>query len=240
MEEVKRKANPGEYIKLTNDAGFVFNRAGDILKVHSSDDLVRVLGKDHPRDTGDDNYKWSYTENEYVVLEGYEPNDEEKPKFKVGDRVRFRDWDDMVKEFETDKDGNIIVMDSDGFFVRFVKQMKYLCGTYATIEEIDGRDVMLTDFTDIGDTDWRYTIGMFKLAEEETLKTFEMVAKAEGDGQTYENDGMTYSREEGFKNARIGSINSFIRKDGWKAQELRKEMTLEEIEKELGYKIKIK
>lgn len=266
MEEVKRKANPGEYIKLTNDARFNFNRTGDILKVHSvfESGTVGVLAKDHPRDTcGSGDYEWYYCISDYVVLEGYTPEEKpeekvEKPKFKVGDRVRFRDWDDMAKEFGTDNGCNIPCK-----FV-FVKSMRQLCGTYATIESIDGSRVFLKDFTAEGDPDWIYSTDMIELAEE-TLKTFEMVAKAEGDGQTYSNGEMYYNRQTGFTDKQGDGFPAFVWADvdtdpavynalnrsglyrfihacDWKPveEEPAREMTLEEIEKELGYKIKIK
>ncbi len=46
-------------------------------------------------------------------------------KFKVGDRVRFREWEDMVKEFGTDDENDISVsMDQ----VYFLHTMRFLCG----------------------------------------------------------------------------------------------------------------
>lgn len=83
-KEVKRRANVGDYIKLTNTI-FSFDEKGDILKI---DGLVGccpyVLGKNHIKDTGDNGEKWVYFEEEYVVLEREE---KEMRKFKVGDRV---------------------------------------------------------------------------------------------------------------------------------------------------------
>lgn len=75
VREVRRKARVGEYIKLTKKS-FTFNEVGDILKVSSVDNnLVKVLAKDHPRDTDGADYEedWSYTTDEYVVLERYQP-----------------------------------------------------------------------------------------------------------------------------------------------------------------------
>lgn len=186
-------------------------------------------------------------------------NPEEKPKFKVGDRVRFRDWDDMAKEFGTAGIGSIDCK------CTFVMGMRHLCGTYATIESIDGYRVFLKDFTAKEGATWDYSTDMIELAEE-TLRTFEMVARAEGDGQTYLSGSMYYNRKTGFTNkgGKMWSVGAwsdredesvaenllnrsalyrFIHCDGWKPVEVResvKEMTLEEIEKELGYKIKIK
>lgn len=53
--------------------------------------------------------------------------------FKVGDRVRIRQWDDMENEFGTDVYGNIMVR------LRFIPSMKYLCGKDAVITNINER-----------------------------------------------------------------------------------------------------
>ena len=84
-KEVKRPAKKGDYIKLI-EKSFSFTEVGDILKVTSvdKDGLVRVLGKDHPRDTEDSPVRlWSYDINEYVVLENYQPKEKpQKVEFK--------------------------------------------------------------------------------------------------------------------------------------------------------------
>lgn len=51
-------------------------------------------------------------------------------KLKVGDKVRIRDWDDLVNEFGVDACGDI---DNRGF----TKGMKQFCGMETIIEEID-------------------------------------------------------------------------------------------------------
>lgn len=56
-----------------------------------------------------------------------------KYSFKVGDRVRFRSWDDMKCEFGVDpKTGSINIRGK----IYFDKYMRPLCKTYATIESI--------------------------------------------------------------------------------------------------------
>lgn len=83
-KEVKRRANVGDYIKLTNSI-FSFDEKGDILKIDGlKEDLFYVLGKNHLRDTKFPNHNWTYVEEDYVVLEREE---KEMRKFKVGDRV---------------------------------------------------------------------------------------------------------------------------------------------------------
>lgn len=56
-----------------------------------------------------------------------------KYSFKVGDRVRFRSWDDMKREFGVEPEtGRINIRNK----IYFTKDMRPLCGTYATIESI--------------------------------------------------------------------------------------------------------
>ena len=47
---------------------------------------------------------------------------ENKMRYKIGDKVRVRQWDDMAKEFGVDN-GNILI---NGFY--FIKEMKQYCG----------------------------------------------------------------------------------------------------------------
>lgn len=59
-----------------------------------------------------------------------------KYSFKVGDRVRFRSWDDLEREFGIDpayRRGGISIK---GGTIYFSHCMRPLCGTYATIETI--------------------------------------------------------------------------------------------------------
>jgi len=77
------------------------------------------------------------------------PKAEEKknPKnepFKVGERVQFKNWSEMEKEFGVDFIGSINCEYS------FTRTMRCLCGTYATIEIIDGTRVYLKDFSSKG------------------------------------------------------------------------------------------
>lgn len=51
--------------------------------------------------------------------------------FQVGDKVRIRSWNDMVKEFGTDGFGDIPCC------CYFVKDMKPICGDEFTITMID-------------------------------------------------------------------------------------------------------
>lgn len=55
-------------------------------------------------------------------------------KYKVGDKVRVRQWDDMAKEFgELSRDISIVKVDDNCLFKN---EMKKYCGTVVTIEKV--------------------------------------------------------------------------------------------------------
>ena len=60
-------------------------------------------------------------------------------KYKVGDKVKIRKWDDMVSEFDVDASGDI---ELPGIF--FTKKMEKFCGKIVTIQErkvdLDGEE----------------------------------------------------------------------------------------------------
>ena len=93
-----------------------------------------------------------------LLAEPREPVKEE-PKFKVGELVRIRQWDDMVKEFGVDSVGDIYSC------VQFVTSMKPLCGKYAEIVSLDENDVEVKlKFFNCGglDTSWNYSTDMIE------------------------------------------------------------------------------
>lgn len=51
-------------------------------------------------------------------------------KYKVGDKVKIRQWDDMASEFDVDTSGDI---ELPGIF--FTNEMKKFCGKIVTIQE---------------------------------------------------------------------------------------------------------
>lgn len=69
----------------------------------------------------------------------FEPYNRE---FEVGDEVRIRQWDDMVKEFDLNRSGEWIQCKQS-----FVKEMKHLCGRKCKITSINEDRVKL-DFGD--------------------------------------------------------------------------------------------
>lgn len=80
------------------------------------------------------------------------------------------------------------------------------------------------------------------------MLTYEMIGLADENGKTYECDWGTYSKKDGFKfpNLPFGDSQNFVEdfanqllhSNVWKLQRGKK-MTLEDIEKELGYKIEL-
>ena len=82
-----------------------------------------------------------------------------KNKFKVGDRVRVRQWDDMVKEFGLINGYRIPFTKTCG--ITFTGNMKHLCGRTATIIRIDyDTEKVDLDFDDnSGGTNWDFFLG---------------------------------------------------------------------------------
>jgi hypothetical protein len=60
-------------------------------------------------------------------------------EFKVGDRVRIRQWDDMEKEFGLDCLGRIQCL------YKFTEGMKRLCGREITIEVLNDKGIQRVD-----------------------------------------------------------------------------------------------
>lgn len=74
--------------------------------------------------------------------------------FKIGDRVRFKNWVQMENEYGLDESGGIRTIFS------FSELMKHLCGTFATIEEIERGVITLTNFSAQGRTGFFFTKDM--------------------------------------------------------------------------------
>ena len=82
----------------------------------------------------------------------------EEPKFKVGELVRIRQWDDMIKEFGTIDTGSVNCK------CYFTTGMKRLCGKYAEITNLrEGGYVGLKLFNCDGlNTSWGYSTDMIE------------------------------------------------------------------------------
>lgn len=51
-------------------------------------------------------------------------------RYKVGDKVKVREWDDMIVEFGTDEDGDIKCR------LFFIADMKKYCGKEMTVSRV--------------------------------------------------------------------------------------------------------
>ena len=97
-------------------------------------------------------------------VEKLEKEKAQKHEFKVGDRVQFKSWEEMEREFGADDYG---IFTS----ISFIPKMEFLCGSYATIKSIDnyfGR-VELTNFSipDVDGNKWIFSLDMLKSAVNE-------------------------------------------------------------------------
>lgn len=79
-------------------------------------------------------------------------------KFKVGDKVKIKSWEEMEEEFGLDHAENI------NCNFGFTKAMKKYCGTVATIRKIDSDgEVKLTSASSNLDfSDWKFSTDMIK------------------------------------------------------------------------------
>lgn len=82
-------------------------------------------------------------------------------EFKVGQRVRIRQWDDMVKEFGTQ---NILGTIAIRCKNTFPERMKHLCGKSATIKEFYGDIVDLADWQEdaVNYKCWSFSLDMLE------------------------------------------------------------------------------
>ena len=82
-------------------------------------------------------------------------------KFKVGDRVRIRQWDDMEKEFGLDSGGFIKCNGS------FLRSMRVLCGKEFVISELTDPIIYSKTALKVSglETDWTITTDMIELVD---------------------------------------------------------------------------
>lgn len=76
--------------------------------------------------------------------------------FYVGQRVQFKDWDEMVNEFGTDCFGNIDCR------YKFPEEMEHLCGRTAVIDGINEDRIFLREFSISPSRGYAYSIDMIK------------------------------------------------------------------------------
>lgn len=135
-----------------------------------------------------------------------------KYEFKVGDRVQFKEWDEMEKEFGLDSWGDIKCS------VCFDADMCHLCGTYATIKKIcrDGT-VSLSEFSTKGDKYWLYHVDMLKPASTKKQKADNENSKPNGEDKPTTYPTITAHLIEGNKttvmlsDGRIGEVTCYYK-----------------------------
>ena len=95
-----------------------------------------------------------------LLAEPSEPVKEE-PKFRVGELVRIRQWDDMVKEFGTRSTGSVNCK------CHFTVSMKPLCGKYAEIKDLRVDGIVFLRFFNCDDSveNWNYSTDMIEKVE---------------------------------------------------------------------------
>ena len=100
-------------------------------------------------------------ETEAKLLEEPREPVKEEPKFKVGELVRIRQWDDMVKEFGTTASGSVNCK------CYFTVAMKPLCGKYAEIKDLRVDDIVFLRFFNCDglSTCWSYSTDMIEKVE---------------------------------------------------------------------------
>lgn len=87
--------------------------------------------------------------------------EESKTVFQVGQRVQFKTWEEMEKEFGLNLCGSI-----DCKFA-FPENMKDLCGTQATIKKFDSDGtIILTDCENSNAVSWSISADMLKPVQE--------------------------------------------------------------------------
>lgn len=82
----------------------------------------------------------------------------EEPKFKIGELVRIRQWNDMEKEFGTTGIGSVNCK------CQFTTEMKPLCGKYAEIKDIRVDGIVFLHFFNCEKEDkcWSYSTDMIE------------------------------------------------------------------------------
>ena len=79
-------------------------------------------------------------------------------KFKVGDKVKIKSWEEMEKEFGLNCNGNINCNSC------FTDGMKKFCGAVATIRKIDsdGEVELTSTSSNLDFSEWRFSTDMIK------------------------------------------------------------------------------
>lgn len=172
-------------------------------------------------------------------------------KFKVGDRVRIKSWEDMEREYGLDWNGDINCGVSN-----FIQKMKHLCGRTATIEKIDRERVILKDWSNNDNIDWYYCLRMIEHVTftKNDLQDFDILIDRDGDislyydGKVYGNtididdlnNDLTSCKVSYCENADIVKVERpFKLETVFERKEEVKEMTMEELCEHFGCQVKM-
>ncbi len=127
----------------------------------------------------------SYIFSTDMIEPAEEKND--APKFKVGDIVRVRQWDDMKEEFGIDEYGGITCNK-----VHFVDGMRKLCGKKAVVSDIIDYRIDLDFIDDVESQYWVFSAGMIEKVNGDNEPVKEPDIK-EGDRIVVTDDGKLYT-----------------------------------------------
>lgn len=110
-------------------------------------------------------------------------------RYKVGDKVRVRQWDDMAKEFGN-KDGNIPI---NGCL--FVKEMKQYCGRTYEVYDTGLYYYILATENEV--LEWCFTDSMLEDVNSLSYTTDQLKLKIENATVTFENGEHITAKKEG-------------------------------------------
>lgn len=138
VKEVKRRAKKGDYVKIVKE----FEKYGDFSK----GDILQIIdNKDGLARYGYDRYDF-LCDDEYIVLEGYNPDNHGEPKephkFKVGDMVKGNSKSDSRYNI-TNSDmtmGKITEVSEDGKFIDVeILEHKRDCGCVSKYYNLESK-----------------------------------------------------------------------------------------------------
>ena len=174
-------------------------------------------------------------------------------EFKVGDRVRIKTWEQMEKEFGVE-------FSWIACKCRFNSEMRHLCGRTATISDINDYKVKLTDWSDdTGGLYWTISTDMIELVDtskftKSDLQEGDIVTDRERCKSLFHNGALRgrtlsiYGLTDDLKDKEGKSDNDIVKVERpikmeivfeRKEESKIREMTVEEISKELGYEVKV-
>lgn len=135
-----------------------------------------------------------------------------KYEFKVGDRVQFKEWDEMEREF------GLTFLGDKKCLGGFIADMRHLCGTYATIKEICRYGIVnLSEFSTKGNKYWIYHVDMLKPASTKKQKADNENSKPNGEDKPTTYPTITAHLIEGNKttvmlsDGRIGEVTCYYK-----------------------------